>query len=78
MRPDERYDPLELKNRVIVPLGKDGGLASAEAILSGRSAGQPFRVRLRYTDVFRRHAGGWQAVHIQVTRMPIPGGPATD
>ena len=76
--PDDDYDPVTLTDRVVVPLGKDAGLASAEAILSGRSAGQPFRVRLRYTDVFRRHAGGWQAVHIQVTRMPIPGGPATD
>jgi ketosteroid isomerase-like protein len=75
---DDSYDPVRLSDRVVIPLGRDAGLASAEAILSGRSAGQPFRVRLRYTDVFRRHAGGWQAVHIQVTRMPIPGGPATD
>lgn len=75
---DDSYDPVRLSDRVITPLGSDAGLASAEAILSGRSAGQPFRVRLRYTDIFHRRAGGWQAVHIQVTRIPIPQGAATD
>lgn len=80
MRPDEQYDPLELKDRVIVPLGKDGGLASAEAILSGGRAGKPFRIRLRYTDVFRRTGTGWQVAHIQVTRLPLTeeGGAAAD
>lgn len=70
--PDEQYDPVTLSDRVVVPLGRDAGLASADAILSGRSAGQPFRTRIRFTDVFRRGAHGWQAVHIQVTRLPPP------
>ena len=53
--PDDDYDPVTLTDRVILPLGKDAGLASAEAILSGRAAGKPFRVRIRFTDIFRRH-----------------------
>lgn len=68
---DDAYDPVTLIDRVIVPLGRDAGLASAEAILSGRSAGKAFRTRIRFTDIFRRSEGRWQAVHIQVTRMPL-------
>ena len=69
--PDDDYDPVTLKDRVVLPLGKDAGLASAEAILSGRSARKPFRVRIRFTDIFRRHGDSWQASYIHVTRMPI-------
>ena len=69
--PDDDYDPVTLTDRVILPLGKDAGLASAEAILSGRAAGKPFRVRIRFTDIFRRHGDRWQASYIHVTRMPI-------
>ena len=49
---DDDYDPVTLSDRVILPLGKGVGLASAETILSGRSAGKPFRVRIRFTDIF--------------------------
>ncbi len=69
--PDDDYDPVTLTDRVILPLGPDAGLASAETILSGRSAGKPFRVRIRFTDIFRRRGGSWQAVYIHVTRMPM-------
>lgn len=68
---DDDYDPVALTDRVILPLGRDAGLASAEAVLSGRSAGKPFRVRIRFTDIFRRHGDGWQAAYIHVTRMAL-------
>lgn len=69
--PTDEYDPVTLRDRVVAPLGRDAGLASAETILSGRSAGTPFRARIRFTDIFRRSGDGWRAVHIQVTRMPL-------
>src|SRR3546814_13604733 len=68
--PDDDYDPVTLTDRVILSLGKDAGLASAEAILSDRAAGKHFRVRIRFTDILRRHGDGWQASYIPVTRMP--------
>lgn len=68
---DDDYDPVTLKDRVILPLGPDTGLASAETILSGRSAGTPFRVRIRFTDIFKRHGNSWQATYIHVTRMAL-------
>lgn len=66
----DSYDPVTLRDRVVMPLGTGAGLASAETVLSGRSAGQPFRVRIRFTDIFRRTGGTWQAAYIHVTRMP--------
>ncbi len=68
---DDDYDPVTLSDRVILPLGPGTGLASAETILSGRSAGKPFRVRIRFTDIFKRHGNSWQATYIHVTRMAI-------
>lgn len=68
---DDDYDPVTLSDRVILPVGPDAGLASAETILSGRSAGKPFRVRIRFTDIFRRHGDSWQATYIHVTRMAL-------
>lgn len=69
------YDPITLRDRIVMPLGEGAGLASAETILSGRSGGKPFRARIRFTDIFRRSAGGgWEAAYIHVTRMPIEGG----
>ncbi|AJA10683.1 Putative secreted protein [Sphingopyxis fribergensis] len=68
---DHDYDPVTLSDRVILPVGPDAGLASAETILSGRSAGKPFRVRIRFTDIFRRHGDSWQATYIHVTRMAL-------
>lgn len=66
---DDDYDPVTLKDRVILPIGADAGLASAETVVSGRSAGKPFRVRIRFTDIFRRRGDTWQATYIHVTRM---------
>ncbi|MGH6631836.1 nuclear transport factor 2 family protein [Sphingopyxis sp.] len=68
---DDDYDPVTLRDRVILPLGEGTGLASAETVLSGRSAGKPFRVRIRFTDIFKRQGDSWQAVYIHVTRMAI-------
>jgi len=67
---EDDYDPVMLTDRVVTLLGPDAGLASAETTLSGRSAGKPFAVRIRFTDIFRRKGDRWQAVHIQVTRLP--------
>lgn len=66
---DDDYDPVTLTDRTVVSLGSGAGLASAETLLSGRSAGKPFAVRIRFTDIFRRRGDNWQAAHIQVTRV---------
>lgn len=70
MNPGDRYDPLVLVDRVVVPLGPDAAIVSAETELTGESGGKRFASRFRYSDIFRRSGGQWRAVHIQVTRIP--------
>lgn len=72
MAPGDRYDPLALVDRVIIPLGADGGMVSAETTLTGTSGGTRFASRFRYADSFRRARGRWQVVHVQVTRIAAP------
>lgn len=66
--PGDRYDPVKLNDRVVIRLGADAFLVTADAVLSGTSGGKRFSSSFRFTDTFRRVAGEWRAVHIQVTR----------
>jgi len=66
--PGDSFDPVTLTDRVIVQLGPDAFMVSASALLSGTSGGKRFSSSFRFTDTFRRVAGEWRAVHIQVTR----------
>jgi len=70
MSPGDRYDPLVLVDRIVVPLGPDAAIVSAETELTGESGGKRFASRFRFSDTFRRIGGQWRAVHIQVTRIP--------
>jgi ketosteroid isomerase-like protein len=70
--PGDRYDPIVLIDRTVTPLGDDGAVVSAETTLAGESGGKRFSSHFRFSDTFRRVAGKWQAVHIQVTRMSAP------
>lgn len=67
--PEDSFDPITLVDRVVMPLGNDAGVVSAETTLSGVSGGQRFSSRFRFSDTFVRMDGRWQAVHIQVTRI---------
>ncbi|WP_380876231.1 hypothetical protein ACFB49_07860 [Sphingomonas sp. DBB INV C78] len=68
--PGDRYEPITLVDRQIIALGADGAVVSAETTLRGVSGGKAFSSRFRFADTFRRVDGRWQAVHIQVTRIP--------
>ncbi len=67
--PGDRYDPITLVDRTIIPLGNDAGVVGADVTLSGVSGGSPFSSRFRFADTFERTNGVWRAVHIQVTRV---------
>lgn len=68
--PGDRFDPVTLIDRRIVPLGREAFLVTAETTLTGVSDGKRFASAFRFTDTFRWIQGRWQAVHIQVTRLP--------
>ena len=63
----DRFDPVVLIDRKVIPLGSDAAIVSAETTLAGTSGGQRFASRIRFADTFRRVGGKWRAVHIQVT-----------
>jgi ketosteroid isomerase-like protein len=65
--PGDRFDPVVLADRVVVPLGPDAAVVSAEATLSGTSGGKRFSSRFRFADTFVRTGGKWRATYIQVT-----------
>ena len=65
--PGDRFDPVVLLDRTVVPLGSDAAIVNAETTLGGTSGGQRFASRIRFADTFRRVGGKWRAVHIQVT-----------
>lgn len=68
--PADKYDPIALVDRLVIPLGMDAGIVSAETVLSGTSGGKKFASHFRYSDTFKRVGGEWRATHIQVTRIP--------
>jgi len=39
--PDERYEPIEITDRIVVPLGPDAGIVGGAVVLKGTSAGKP-------------------------------------
>ena len=65
--PGDRFDPVVLLDRKVVPLGSGAAIVNAETTLGGASGGQRFASRIRFADTFRRVGGKWRAVHIQVT-----------
>ena len=69
--PGDTFEPITLVDRVVVPLGRDAGVVSAETTLRGTSGGEPFASRFRFSDTFVREDGEWRAVHIQVSRLAV-------
>lgn len=67
LAPGDRFDPVVLADRVVVRLGPDAAVVSAEATLSGTSGGKRFSSRFRFADTFVRTGGKWRATYIQVT-----------
>jgi ketosteroid isomerase-like protein len=48
----------------------DAAIATGRSIIHGRRDGAPFMYRFRWTDVYVRRAGRWQAVSGQLTPLP--------
>jgi ketosteroid isomerase-like protein len=48
----------------------DAAIATGRSIIHGTRAGAPFIYRFRWTDVYVRRDGRWQAVSGQLTRLP--------
>jgi hypothetical protein len=49
-----------------------GGVVGGVATLEGTSEGKPFKVRLRFADIWRERDGHWQVIFTQATRTATP------
>jgi hypothetical protein len=70
LEPGTHYEPITITDRYVLPLGPDSGVVGGDTVVRGTADGQPFAVRIRFADTFRRINGEWRAVHIQATRVP--------
>lgn len=46
----------------------DSALTGGVATLQGKDGGKPFRVRLRFTDVWVKRLSGWKVVYTHASR----------
>lgn len=49
-----------------------GAMLGGVVTMEGTSAGKPFKVRLRFADIWRERDGRWQVIFTQATRVPAP------
>jgi ketosteroid isomerase-like protein len=68
--PAVTFEPIDIQDRTVVPLGPDAGIVGGDVVLRGNAGGTAFASHIRFADTFRLKDGKWQATHIQVTRVP--------
>lgn len=64
---DYRLDPFVVREPV-ERVWNNGAVLGGLVTLSGVSGGKPFRVELRFADVWAKRNGHWQVVYTGVTR----------
>ena len=67
--PGYRLDPFKIEQPVEKVMG-DVALLGGVATVTGLSEGQPYKVRLRFVDVWHKRGGRWVVVFSQATRVP--------
>jgi ketosteroid isomerase-like protein len=65
-----RLDPFTVEEPVERVMG-DVALLGGVATLTGTDGGRPYRVRLRFMDVWQKRDGRWVVVFTQATRAPL-------
>ncbi|WP_136258791.1 nuclear transport factor 2 family protein [Rhodanobacter lindaniclasticus] len=69
--PDWKLQPFVVEQEV-VRHWRHGAVLGGVATLQGMSDGAPFKVRLRFADIWRERDGRWQVVYSQASRVPPP------
>ena len=65
-----RLDPFKIEEPVWKVID-DVALLGGVATLTGTDGGKPYRVRLRFMDVWQKRGGRWMVVFTQATRAPL-------
>lgn len=69
--PGFRLEPYTVEDEV-VRSWPGGAVLGGLVTLQGTSEGKPFKVRLRFADIWREKDGTWQVIFTQATRVPGP------
>lgn len=67
--PGFRLDPFTVEQS-IEQVWPGGAVMGGVATLSGTDGGKPYRVRLRFADVWAKRGGRWQVIHTDARRIP--------
>ncbi|MCB2410559.1 nuclear transport factor 2 family protein [Hymenobacter lucidus] len=70
--PNSVVNPFQSEDVRVRQYGKDTAILTGWFLQTGTWLGQPFAVRLRYSDVYVRVKGRWQAVQAQAAVLPAP------
>jgi len=69
--PGNRLDPFVVRDPV-ERVWADGAVMGGVATLSGLDGGKPYRVTLRFADIWAKRGGVWRVVYTHVSRPPQP------
>lgn len=67
--PGFRLDPFAVE-REVRRLWSDGAVMGGVATLTGVDGGKPYRVRLRFSDIWAKRGGRWQVIYTAASREP--------
>jgi ketosteroid isomerase-like protein len=67
--PGFRLDPYIVDHEVR-RLWADGAILGGVAAISGIDSGKPYRVRLRFSDIWAKRGGRWQVIYTAASRDP--------
>ncbi|MBS0505294.1 MAG: nuclear transport factor 2 family protein [Proteobacteria bacterium] len=67
--PGFRLDPFTVEHEVRRLWG-DGAVMGGVATLTGVDGGKPYRVRLRFSDIWAKRGGRWQVIYTAASREP--------
>lgn len=67
--PGNKLDPFTVE-QPIEKVWDDGAVMAGVATLTGVSGGTPFKVTLRFSDIWAKRNGTWQVIYTHASRQP--------
>lgn len=67
--PGNKLDPFTVEQPV-EKIWDNGAVMGGVATVSGLSGGSPFKVTLRFSDIWARRNGTWQVIYTHASRQP--------
>lgn len=68
LTPGERLDPFVVEQPV-EKVWQDGAVMAGVVHATGLSGGKPFKVTLRFSDIWARRGGVWQVIYTHANRV---------